>query len=846
MKRFSFLLIALFSIFTLQAQILEPVSWEFSSEYLGEDEFNIIHTATIDAGWHIYSQDIEDGGPVPTSFKFEENKRAEYVGKVVEKGEKIDKYDKYFDMDVSWYDNKVQFIQKVKLNKPRTTIKGELEFMVCDAEQCLPPEEVMFEHKLKIPKFGKDKKATGTDHSLKTNPTGVGTAVASSSNNIDLGINKSADILDPVKWRFRSVQVDDKTYDLFFDATIEDGWYVYSQDVADGGPIPTTFEFEENPNILFEEEKPVETSSYAKEGIDEIFKVYVKKYQKEVSFRTRVNVKGNETALKGVLEFQTCDHEKCLAPTDIEYSFPLTGAGGTGEELVPDKGRIIDPDDSEYIISTVDVDNPVNDCGNGTSSKEEKESKGLWYFLILGIGGGLIALVTPCVFPMIPLTVSFFTKGSKDRRKGIMNAVIYGLFIFIIYVAFSLPFHLLESVDGNIFNQISTNVYLNIFFFVIFVIFGFSFLGFFEIQMPTWVTNKADSASNTGGLIGIFFMAITLALVSFSCTGPILGSLLAGALSSDGGAMQLSAGMGGFGLALGVPFAFFAFFPGLLASMKSGGWMDSVKKFLGFVELALAIKFLSNADLVKQWGLLPREIFFGLWIIIGILLAMWLFGKLKLPHDSFGKIGGVRLTTALLTLAFIIYLIPGLTNTKYANLKLLSGFPPPLFYSLYEKKSKCPLDLDCRKDYQIGLAKAKAENKPIFVDFTGWACVNCRKMEENVWVNPEVFKRLNEDFVVVSLYVDDDRKLEAGMEHNYKTSYGKVKKIDEIGEKWAMLQHETFKNNSQPWYAILSPDEILLNAPVGYTPNPNEYKDFLDCGLAAFEQLEAQDNTTSL
>jgi len=504
----------------------------------------------------------------------------------------------------------------------------------------------------------------------------------------------------------------------------------------------------------------------------------------------------------------TCDDEKCLPPEYIDFEFDFTkdqtiDLGFLEGGIIPGDGNV---GDSPYEIATVDVNNPVNDCG-----KEEQKGKSLWGIFILGFLGGLVALLTPCVFPMIPLTVSFFTKGSGNRTKGIFNAILYGLFIFLIYFLFSLPFHVFSSISPDIFNQISTNVYLNIAFFVIFVVFAISFFGYFEITLPSSIANRADSASDIGGLIGIFFMALTLAIVSFSCTGPILGSLLAGALSADGGAMPLTAGMSGFGLALGIPFAIFALFPGLLGSMpKSGGWLNTVKVVLGFIELALAVKFLSNADLVKGWGLLPREIFFGLWILIGIGLAAYLFGLIKFPHDSpIKKFGFLRISTAIATVAFVIYLLPGLTNTKYANRQLLSGFPPPLFYSLYEKQSECPLDLDCYKDYEKGLAYAQKVNKPILLDFTGWACVNCRKMEENVWV----------DYV--------------------SATTGRTKKIDTKGEKWSTLQTETFINNSQPYYAVLSPDEMLLNHPVGYKPDVGEYSSFLDCGLDAFKQLES-------
>src|SRR5690606_39251382 len=354
--------------------------------------------------------------------------------------------------------------------------------------------------------------------------------------------------------------------------------------------------------------------------------------------------------------------------------------------------------------------------------------------------------------------------------KGITNSILYGLFIVGIYLALSIPFHFIDTLDPEILNTISTNVWLNILFFVIFVFFAFSFFGYYELTLPNSWGNKMDSASNIGGVMGIFFMALTLAIVSFSCTGPILGSLLAGSLSADGGAGQLTAGMTGFGAALALPFALFALFPNWLNSLpKSGGWMTSVKVVLGFIELALAFKFLSNADLVEHWGLLKREIFIGIWILVGISMVLYLFGIIRFPHDGpKAKPGKGRIFLGIATLAFVVYLIPGLTNTSHANLKLLSGFPPPLFYSIYEKETEGPLGLKAYKDFDEGVAAAKAENKPILLDFTGWACVNCRKMEEQVWSEPEVFELMKSEFILISLYVDDRKELPEDQKFNYQ------------------------------------------------------------------------------
>jgi thiol:disulfide interchange protein len=434
---------------------------------------------------------------------------------------------------------------------------------------------------------------------------------------------------------------------------------------------------------------------------------------------------------------------------------------------------------------------------------------------------------------MIPLTVSFFTKKATSKKQGIFNASLYGFFIFLIYILLSLPFYFLDSASPEILNSVSTNPWLNVIFFAVFIVFALSFFGLFEITLPASFSGKADAKAGTGNVLGIFFMALTLAIVSFSCTGPILGSLLVGSLT--GGAIQLTVGMGGFGLALALPFALFALFPNWLNSLpKSGGWLNSVKVVLGFIEVALAIKFLSNADLVKHWGLLKREVFIGIWIITGIGLTLYLLGKIKFPHDSpIKKLSKGRIALAVLFAAFTIYLIPGLTNTKYANLSLISGFPPPLCYSVYENPFNCK-NFEPIKDYELALQKSKAENKPILIDFTGYACVNCRRMEENVWTDPEVKTLMSEKFILVSLYVDDKQKLPAAKQFTYKTKDGVEKEIISVGDKWATFETENFKNNAQPLYAILNGNEILMNNPVGYTPSIKEYKDWLLCGLDAF------------
>jgi thiol:disulfide interchange protein len=447
---------------------------------------------------------------------------------------------------------------------------------------------------------------------------------------------------------------------------------------------------------------------------------------------------------------------------------------------------------------------------------------------ILGFLGGLVALITPCVFPMIPLTVTFFTKGGKSGKKGIFDALFYGFSIVLIYFLFSVPF-LIFDIPPDILNAFATNPWVNLVFFVVFVVFAISFFGYFEITLPASIANRADKASDLGGLLGIFFMAVTLVVVSFSCTGPILGSLLVGAATTDGGQYNLVAGMLGFGVALGFPFALFAMFPGFLAKLpKSGGWLATVKHVLGFVEIAFAIKFLSNVDLVLQLGLVKRELFLALWILLGIALVLYLFGLIPMPHEPRPeKVSMGRKVSGLAFLAFTLYLIPGLWGT---NLKLLSGFPPPMFYS-YIDHSEGHVET-IFNDYEAAKAKAAAEGKPLLLDFTGWACVNCRKMEETVWVEPAVRKLMEEEYVVVSLYVDEDIKLSADEQY---VSDATGKKIRTVGNLWSDMQIKYFKANAQPWYVLVSADEQLLSTALG-TASAERYEQYLRCGLDAYKK----------
>lgn len=626
----------------------------------------------------------------------------------------------------------------------------------------------------------------------------------------------------PVQWTFTAVSSPGAA-ELVLKATIAPGWKLYSLSATD-----------EQPNTRINADsawrpimgQPIEKGELKNEPEPLFDNARIPYYEKELEIRIPLQKIEGIRLLKGSIQFMALQGETIIGPEELPFRFEMDANG----QLVAAGLKSTESTQSKIKRTAIQLNQPLADCGG--SGVAAASDSGLLNVFILGFLGGLIALFTPCVFPMIPLTVSFFTKKSQDRKKGVGNALLYGFFIFLIYLLLSIPFHFLDSINPEILNNISTNVWLNLLFFVIFVVFALSFFGLFEITLPSSLSNSIDSKSGVGGGVGIFFMALTLALVSFSCTGPILGSLLAGSLSTNGGAMQLTVGMGGFGLALALPFALFALFPNWLNAMpKSGGWLTTVKIVLGFVELALAIKFLSNADLVMHWGILKREVFFAIWIVIGVLTTLYLFGLLRFSHEGpVKKLGTTRKIIGFLFAAFTLYLVPGLTNTPYANLKLLSGFPPPLTYSLYKHEETIIVN-----DYEKALALSKQLNKPILIDFTGWACVNCRRMEENVWPDAAV-KALMEKYILVSLYVDDRKPLPDADQFIYTNEKGIQKEIKTIGDKFVTFQTENFKNASQPWYAVISPDEQLLSHPVGYTPSAKEYASWLQCGLDAFNK----------
>ncbi|MBC8510587.1 MAG: thioredoxin family protein [Cryomorphaceae bacterium] len=633
-----------------------------------------------------------------------------------------------------------------------------------------------------------------------------------------LSVITSAQIFTPVSWDFSQKQVSDHEIELQFKATIDDGWYLYSQFIGDDGPVPTEFTFTTEGGYSLvgtpKEGEPIEE-------FDPNFDMILKYFKNEAIFTQIVQVSSSEDFnLEGNVYFMVCDEAQCLPPEEVEFSFEIKGVDG---------GVI------------------VEDTKN---TSDEKEGKSMWALFFIAFVSGFAALLTPCVFPMIPMTVSFFTKQSKTKAQGIANAIIYGLSIIAIYVALGVG---VSSVFGaDALNNMATNVYFNIGFFILLIVFAASFLGAFEIQLPSSWTNKSVEAEGKGGLIGIFFMAFTLALVSFSCTGPIVGTLLVEAAS--GGYMGPIIGMLGFSLAIALPFALFAAFPGWLNSLpQSGGWLNSVKVTLGFLEIALAFKFLSNADLVMQTHLLERELFIAIWIMIFGLLTMYLLGFLKFAHDSDLKYVSVgRLSAAILTGTLTLYMIPGMWG---APLKIINAFPPPMQYSespygvgnsqggnaisAHEEDGQHlgPQGILVFHDYDMGMAHAKKINKPVVLDFTGHACVNCRKMEEQVWSAAHVKNTLANDVVLISLYVDE--RIELPKEQQYETTMaGKTKKVKTTGDKWMVLQANSYGTNSQPYYVFLNHDEETLVENANYQDygTVDLFTDWLGRGLQEFKK----------
>ena len=668
-----------------------------------------------------------------------------------------------------------------------------------------------------------------------------------------------AQIQNPVKLKFAVKELGDNQYEAVLNATLENGWHIYSKDIPEDTGIPTSYTVKGDNIVTIGgfQEVGKKHSEYS-----DAFGGTIIYYSNNAAFKQKFKLKDptKPGAVFAEITYQTCDDRICLAPNTLEFTQKIEAKGAAKTEETPLDETAVTPivDSSKAVtetalhstsensgftkldpknlkISSLDFENPLADCG----AEATKLTENYWTYLFLGFVGGLIALLTPCVFPMIPLTVSFFTKGNKNKAKGKRDALIYGFFILLIFVLLSVPFHLIDGIAGNIFNQISTSIWLNIVFFIIFIFFAGSFFGYYDITLPSSIANKSSRAEEAGGIIGIFFMALTLVIVSFSCTGPILGSLLGSAITGSANVpLLLTFALAGFGLAWAVVFGLLALFPQALQSLpKSGGWMNTVKVVLGFIELALALKFLSKADLVSKTFMLKRELFIVLWIIIALGLVLYLFGLIKFPHDDKNqKVSNSRKVIGVLGIGFIVYLIQGLFPSERPKLQLLSGILPPLNVSYLHDENDGILGMHPEHDFFKALDIAQKENKPVLVDFTGYGCENCRKMEEYVWSEPDILPMLQNDVVLASLYVDDKEALPEAEQTKIDLGDGQMKKIKTIGDRWSMFQQVNFNNNSQPHYVLITPDGKVINTPVsGYMPK-EDFKQFLECGINYFKK----------
>ncbi len=868
----------LLSIFTLLSfvaigQIYSPVKWKMDLQPSGDGEYLFTAKATIDKGWWVYSQHLEsEDGPVATVVYFEEGPHYKLIGKNKESDNVHKIFDKVFEMNVAKYQDYFTIEQKIKVIDPSKPIVGVVTFMTCNDERCLPPTDVDFSLKATGKSSGDakskdastsdtksltqaDKKIPAEDNSSApekkkltedANPPATSSST-SFSNVIVANVPKgssSPGILAPVKWTFSSVKKSEGVYDVIAEARIDEGWHIYGQgEHIEGGPVPTSFLLDDNPAIT-KEGTPAEQSTGRLQLHDKFFDLDLVEFLHDLHLAQTIK-STSATVISGSLEYMSCDESKCLPPEYIEFKIDLA----TGKQVVDapvSSGPHVNGSFVDHSVASLQAtyENPVSDCG---TQKEEK-STNLWWMLIFGMINGFIALLTPCVFPMIPLTVSFFTKDTK--RKGWENGLWYGISIIAIYVVLGLLITILFGAAA--LNELSTNPIANTIFFLIFIAFALSFFGYYEITLPSSWSNKSDKMADKGGFIGIFFMAATLAIVSFSCTGPLIGSALVSAASS--GFLGPMVVMGGFSFALAIPFGLFAAFPAWLNSLpRSGGWMNSVKVILGFAELALAFKFLSVADMTAHWGFLRYELFISIWVICALGMAAYMFGWIRFPHDNPKR--KLNAPFALFGLGFTIlgiYLATGLLGSKttgtYNALSLMSGLAPPAHYNFfrpegkvndegetrYASLTKCANNFDCFHDYYEGLAYAKEKNKPILLDFTGYGCVNCRKTEEHIWVKDNIRNKINDDFVLVSLYVDDKMALDTPYLISPLQDNKKMKKVGDI---WADFQIANFKQNSQPLYVLISPDEKVLTAPRGYNPDVEGYEAFLNCGLNAFKEL---------
>jgi thiol:disulfide interchange protein len=649
------------------------------------------------------------------------------------------------------------------------------------------------------------------------------------------------DFKEPVSWTYSVKDAGNGEFDIVMSAKIDAGWHLYSQHVEPGGPLPTEFKY--TPSASYQLVGKTKESPKPKEEYEAVFEMNIKFWSDKANFTQRIKVLSEKDfVFAAKIDYMACNNGSCVA-LNQSLKIPMKGVAGAGQAnvLTPDSLASQDTtktkNDTLAASSTsLSIDTAFNKKYlTGDDSMSGVGDKSFWWIFIMGFLGGLIALLTPCVWPMIPLTVSFFIKKSENKKKGIRDAFIYGISIVVIYVLLGLGVTLIFGADK--LNDLSTNPWFNVFFFLLLAVFAAAFFGAFELRLPSkWVNSMDSRAEKTGGFLSIFLMAFTLVLVSFSCTGPIIGTLLVEAVSR--GALAPLVGMLGFAIALAIPFTIFAIFPSWLASMpKSGGWMNTVKVVLGFLELAFALKFLSVADLTSHWGILPRETFLSLWIIIFALLGIYLLGKLRFPHDSEVKHTSIpKFFMAMISLAFALYMIPGLWG---APLRAISAFSPPMStqdFNLYDSEVRAQFD-----DFEIAAEYARKTGKPIMIDFTGWGCVNCRKMEAAVWTDPNIGKILKEDYVLVSLYVDDKKELPKELQ--YTTTFaGQEKDIVTVGNKWSDLQARYFGNNAQPFYVLLDNNGRMLQKPRAYNENIEEYKKWLLDGLKEYKTRTEKSN----
>lgn len=838
-KLFSILLL-LVAAFSANAQLDNPVTWKVSKTQISTTEAELVFTADIESGWTVYSQFLaEDASPVPTIITYDEMEGAVLDGMSTEDGKKKEGMDPIFEEHVIKFlaDKPYIIKQKLKMSGDWSTT-GYLTFMTCNDTKCLPPTDVEFTF---------SGSATDAPAMQSAGPSKDGSAAA--ENRAEDDIEDTLDEVNPIFWKYNLNATDDPdVFDLVLRAEIINGWQIYSFfNSFDEGPTPTFIDFVGVEGIKRVGD-PVESGKY-KKAFDPLFDMEVAKFMSDEAYTHTQKIRFDKDIDEALvyLTYMSCDDAICI-PFDEELKLNKrhlsAGLSLLSDAAIIDKTPITDLADNEIdqlrpaLADTYKA--PIGDCGEG----DNQEGTGLLSIFLIGFVGGLFAILLPCIFPMIPITVSYFMKDTK--RKGWMNGLIYGLSIIVIFIGIGLA--ITAFLGPEALNKLSTNWIANTIFFLIFVAFAISFFGYYEITLPSSWSTKSDSIADKGGLIGTFFMAATLAIVSFSCTGPIIGTALV-QVASNGDYWGPFLVMFGFSSALALPFGFFAAFPAWLNSLpSSGSWMTSVKVVLGFLELALALKFLSVADMTQHWGVLRYELFLGLWVIIFLAMGAYLLGWIRFPHDSkLTRLSLPRMAFAGIAIAGAVYLTMGFRyndeTATYRTPGLTSGITPPATYNFfldtpgidaaleakYSSISKCANNITCFKDYAEGMSYAKETNKPVMLDFTGYGCVNCRKTEEHIWVDESVRDMLNDEYVLISLYVDDREKLDEIL-----LSARTKKKMRNVGNKWSDFQIINFQQNSQPLYVLVTPDEKVIAQPRGYREGIEQYKDYLECGLRTY------------